>query len=186
MGNEYHLNWVREGIYLTNPEKAITSGKLNFMIILNALHQIATKKGYEAIFTTEQYFAIGDNMIFQTDGFGYFQKVNRSSVSGKFLPSRFSDSERKRCDCWKHVLYELFCWGSWRLCKCFRMESPGCLQECRFYRRGKVLSEYFWLDRSNHSHKSTANFSKEGYLAVKVKKHCPITPLPSAYRSRFS
>lgn len=49
---------IESGGYTNDPEKQYIR-KLNFMIILNALHQIATK-GYEQ-YTTEQYFAIGDN-----------------------------------------------------------------------------------------------------------------------------
>lgn len=49
---------IESGGYQGDPEKQFIR-KLNFMIILNALHQIATK-GYEQ-YTTEQYFAIPDN-----------------------------------------------------------------------------------------------------------------------------
>ncbi|WP_332911080.1 M14 family zinc carboxypeptidase [Algoriphagus boritolerans] len=49
---------IESGGYLGDPEKQYIR-KINFMIILNALHQIATK-GYEK-YTTEQYFAIPDN-----------------------------------------------------------------------------------------------------------------------------
>ncbi|MDG1278888.1 MAG: M14 family zinc carboxypeptidase [Algoriphagus sp.] len=49
---------IESGGYTNDPEKQYIR-KLNFMIILNALHQIATK-GYEQ-YSTEQYFAIGDN-----------------------------------------------------------------------------------------------------------------------------
>ena len=49
---------IESGGYTNDPEKQYIR-KLNFMIILNALYQIATK-GYEQ-YTTEQYFSIGDN-----------------------------------------------------------------------------------------------------------------------------
>ena len=49
---------IESGGYQGDPEKQYIR-KLNFMIILNALHQIATKS-YEQ-YTTEQYFAIPDN-----------------------------------------------------------------------------------------------------------------------------
>lgn len=49
---------IESGGYVGDPEKQFIR-KLNFLIILNALHQIATK-GYEQ-YTTEQYFAIPDN-----------------------------------------------------------------------------------------------------------------------------
>jgi len=49
---------IESGGYLGDPEKQYIR-KINFMIILNALHQIATK-GYEQ-YTIEQYFAIPDN-----------------------------------------------------------------------------------------------------------------------------
>lgn len=49
---------IESGGYLGDPEKQYIR-KINFMVILNALHQIATK-GYEQ-YTTEQYFAIPDN-----------------------------------------------------------------------------------------------------------------------------
>lgn len=49
---------IESGGYLGDPEKQYIR-KINFMIILNALHQIATK-GYEQ-YTTAQYFAIPDN-----------------------------------------------------------------------------------------------------------------------------
>lgn len=49
---------IESGGYPGDPEKQYIR-KINFMIILNALHQIATR-GYEQ-YTTEQYFAIPDN-----------------------------------------------------------------------------------------------------------------------------
>ncbi|GAB3230405.1 M14 family zinc carboxypeptidase [Algoriphagus aestuariicola] len=49
---------IESGGYPNDPEKQEIR-KINFMIILNALHQIATK-GYEN-YSTEQYFAIPDN-----------------------------------------------------------------------------------------------------------------------------
>lgn len=49
---------IESGGYTNDPEKQYIR-KLNFMIILNALYQIATK-GYEQ-YSTEQYFSIGDN-----------------------------------------------------------------------------------------------------------------------------
>ncbi|WP_111668823.1 M14 family zinc carboxypeptidase [Algoriphagus litoralis] len=49
---------IESGGYLGDPEKQEIR-KINFMIILNALHQIATQ-GYEQ-YTTDQYFAIPDN-----------------------------------------------------------------------------------------------------------------------------
>lgn len=49
---------IESGGYQGDPDKQYIR-KLNFIIILNALHQIATK-GYEQ-YTTEQYFAIPDN-----------------------------------------------------------------------------------------------------------------------------
>ena len=49
---------IESGGYLGDPEKQEIR-KINFMIILNALHQIATR-GYEQ-YTTDQYFAIPDN-----------------------------------------------------------------------------------------------------------------------------
>ena len=49
---------IESGGYVGDTEKQFIR-KLNFLIILNALHQIATK-GYEQ-YTTEQYFAIPDN-----------------------------------------------------------------------------------------------------------------------------
>lgn len=49
---------IESGGYLGDPEKQHIR-KINFMIILNALHSIATR-GYEQ-YTTAQYFAIPDN-----------------------------------------------------------------------------------------------------------------------------
>ncbi|GAA0877259.1 hypothetical protein GCM10009119_02270 [Algoriphagus jejuensis] len=49
---------IESGGYVGDPEKQFIR-KLNFLIILNALHQIATK-GYEQ-YTTEEYFTIPDN-----------------------------------------------------------------------------------------------------------------------------
>ncbi|WP_035483534.1 M14 family zinc carboxypeptidase [Algoriphagus marincola] len=49
---------IESGGYLGDPEKQFIR-KLNFMIILNALHQIALK-GYEA-YSVDQYFEIPDN-----------------------------------------------------------------------------------------------------------------------------
>jgi hypothetical protein len=49
---------IESGGYPNDPEKQVIR-KINFMIILNALHQIATQ-GYKN-YTTDQYFAIPDN-----------------------------------------------------------------------------------------------------------------------------
>ncbi|GAB2495278.1 hypothetical protein GCM10027164_27310 [Algoriphagus taiwanensis] len=64
---------IESGGYVGDPEKQVIR-KINFMIILNALHQIATK-GYEK-YTTEQYFAIPDNGLQLVD-----LKINEMLVS---------------------------------------------------------------------------------------------------------
>lgn len=71
---------IESGGYVGDPEKQVIR-KINFMIILNALHQIATK-GYEQ-YTTEEYFAIPDNGLQLVD-----LKINEMlvSVSGEKYP----------------------------------------------------------------------------------------------------
>lgn len=64
---------IESGGYVGDPEKQVIR-KINFMIILNALHQIATR-GYEQ-YTTEQYFAIPDNGLQLVD-----LKINEMLVS---------------------------------------------------------------------------------------------------------
>lgn len=71
---------IESGGYTDDPEKQYIR-KLNFMIILNALHQIATK-GYEQ-YNTEQYFAIGDN---NTQLMDLVLEEVEVPVSGKFYP----------------------------------------------------------------------------------------------------
>jgi len=71
---------IESGGYTNDPEKQYIR-KLNFMIILNALHQIATK-GYEH-YTTEQYFAIGDNDLQLMD---LLVEEVQVPVGGKFYP----------------------------------------------------------------------------------------------------
>ena len=71
---------IESGGYPNDPEKQVIR-KINFMIILNALQQIATQ-GYEK-YTTEQYFAIPDNGLQLVD-----LKINEMivSVNGKQYP----------------------------------------------------------------------------------------------------
>ena len=71
---------IESGGYPNDPEKQEIR-KINFMIILNALHQIATE-GYEK-YTTEQYFAIPDNGLQLVD-----LKINEMlvPVNGKQYP----------------------------------------------------------------------------------------------------
>ena len=71
---------IESGGYLGDPEKQYIR-KINFMIILNALHQIATR-GYEQ-YTTEQYFAIPDNGFQLMDLIINEMQVN---VKGEWYP----------------------------------------------------------------------------------------------------
>jgi hypothetical protein len=71
---------IESGGYTDDPEKQYIR-QLNFIIILNALHQIATKD-YEQ-YTTEQYFAIGDNDLQLMD---LLLEEVEVLVSGKFYP----------------------------------------------------------------------------------------------------
>ncbi|GMQ30197.1 M14 family zinc carboxypeptidase [Algoriphagus confluentis] len=71
---------IESGGYPDDPEKQVIR-KINFVIILNALHQIATR-GYEQ-YTTEQYFSIPDNGLQLVD-----LKINEMLVeaNGKKYP----------------------------------------------------------------------------------------------------
>ncbi|GMQ25419.1 hypothetical protein Aoki45_21010 [Algoriphagus sp. oki45] len=71
---------IESGGYPDDPEKQVIR-KINFVIILNALHQIATR-GYEQ-YTTEQYFSIPDNGLQLVD-----LKINEMlvEVNGKKYP----------------------------------------------------------------------------------------------------
>jgi hypothetical protein len=71
---------IESGGYTDDPEKQYIR-QLNFIIILNALHQIATKDYKQ--YTTEQYFAIGDNDLQLMD---LVLEEVEVPVSGKFYP----------------------------------------------------------------------------------------------------
>jgi hypothetical protein len=150
---------IESGGYTNDPEKQYIR-KLNFMIILNALHQIATK-GYEQ-YTTEQYFAIGDNDVQLMDLI--LQEVE-VPVGGKFYPV---DLAIRRRDVTAGSTYYMNSsvedLGDMQVY--FGMESVDATG--MRYTEGKVYQSTFEsIDQITAA--KALELLKEGYLAVKVK-----------------
>lgn len=150
---------IESGGFTGDPEKQYIR-KLNFMIILNALHQIATK-GYEH-YTTEQYFAIGDNDLQLMDLI--LQEVE-VPVSGKFYPV---DLAIRRRDVTAETTYymnsSLEDLGDMQVF--FGIESLDA--SGMRYTEGKVYQSTFEsIDQITEA--KALELLRDGYLAVKVK-----------------
>jgi hypothetical protein len=150
---------IESGGYTDDPEKQYIR-KLNFIIILNALHQIATK-GYEH-YTTEQYFAIGDNDLQLMDLI--LQEVE-VPVSGKFYPV---DLAIRRRDVTAGTTYymnsSLEDLGDMQVF--FGIESLDA--SGMRYTEGKVYQSTFEsIDQITEA--KALELLRDGYLAVKVK-----------------
>ncbi len=150
---------IESGGYTNDPEKQYIR-KINFMIILNALQQIATK-GYEQ-YTTEQYFAIGDNDLQLVD-----LLLNEVSipVAGKSYPI---DLAIRRRDVTSGASYYMASTvedlGDMQVY--FGMETLDATG--LNYTPGKVYESTFEsIDQINAT--KAMDLLKEGYMAVKVK-----------------
>lgn len=172
---------IESGGYMGDPEKQYIR-KLNFMIILNALHQIATKS-YET-YTTEQYFAIPDNGIQLMD---LILNEVEVEVNGKLYPIDIAIRRRE-----SNAGETYFVNGN--------IEDVGDMQVYFGFEEldaighrwveGKVFEEEFEnLDAIDEA--EALELLKQGYLAVKVKSaeenqlhHLPIMVLHS--RETFS
>lgn len=168
---------IESGGYVGDPEKQYIR-KLNFMIILNALHQIATK-GYEQ-YTTEQYFAIPDNDLQMVD-----LKINEMNVEveGKTysvdLAIRRNENNAGETYFVSGSVVDL---GDMQVYFGFEEKDASGLT----YQEGKVLETPF-ESVSDISSEKAYELLREGYLAIKVKNaeagdlhNLPIMVLKSA------
>lgn len=150
---------IESGGYPGDPEKQYIR-KINFLIILNALHQIATK-GYEQ-FTTEQYFAIPDN------GFQLMDLIINEmqvKVSGNWYPLdlaiRRRESENAAGYFMSGSVEDL---GDMQIFYGFETLDATGLQ----YTEGKVYPAAFEsVDKI--SEKEAMDLLRQGFLAVKIK-----------------
>lgn len=150
---------IESGGYLGDPEKQHIR-KLNFMIILNALHQIATK-GYEQ-YTTEQYFAIPDN------GFQLMDLIINEmqvKVNDKWFPLdiaiRRRESENAAGYFMSGSVEDL---GDMQIFYGFETLDATGLQ----YTEGKVYSTAF-ESADKISEAEAMDLLRQGFMAVKVK-----------------
>lgn len=150
---------IESGGYVGDPEKQYIR-KLNFLIILNALEQIATK-GYEQ-FTTEQYFAIPDNDLQMVD-----LKIEEMNVEveGKTFPVDLSirRNETNAGDSY-YVTGSVVDLGDMQVYFGFEEKDATGLN----YQEGKVYETTF-DDISDISSEKAYELLNQGFLAVKVK-----------------
>lgn len=150
---------IESGGYVGDPEKQYIR-KLNFMIILNALEQIASN-GYEQ-FTTEQYFAIPDNDLQMVD-----LKIEEMNVEveGKTFPIDLSirRNETNAGDTY-YVTGSVVDLGDMQVYFGFEEKDATGLT----YQEGKVYEATF-DDISDISSEKAYELLSDGYLAVKVK-----------------
>lgn len=150
---------IESGGYLGDPEKQYIR-KINFMIILNALHQIATK-GY-AQYTTDQYFAIPDN------GFQLMDLIINEmqvSVSGNKYPLdlaiRRRETENAAGYFMSGTVEDL---GDMQIFYGFETLDATGLQ----YTEGKVCPTVFEsVDKI--SEEEAMDLLRQGFMAIKVK-----------------
>lgn len=150
---------IESGGYVGDTEKQFVR-KLNFLIILNALHQIATK-GYGQ-YTTEQYFAIPDN------GFQLMDLIINEmqvKVKGKLYPIdiaiRRRESEANGSYYMAGSVEDL---GDMQVFFAFETLDAAGLE----YTTGKVYPTAF-ESAADISEEKALELLKEGFLAVKVK-----------------
>ena len=154
---------IESGGYPNDPEKQVIR-KINFMIILNALHQIATK-GYEQ-YTTEQYFSIPDNDLMLVD-----LKINEMlvEVNGKKYPIdlviRRRESEANGSYFVSGSIDDL---GDMQVYFGFEDFDATGLE----YTDGKVYPQAF-ESLEEITEQKALELLREGYFAVKVVKGTP-------------
>ena len=161
---------IESGGYLGDPDKQHIR-KINFMIILNALHQIATR-GYEQ-YTTEQYFAIPDN------GFQLMDLIINEmqvKVKGEWYPLDIAIRRRETENpAGYYMSASVEDLGDMQVFFGFETLDATGLQ----YLEGKVFPTPF--ESVNELTEAKAvELLREGYLAVKVKsgEARQVHPLP--------
>lgn len=165
---------IESGGYLGDPEKQYIR-KINFIIIINALHQIATR-GYEQ-YTTDQYFAIPDN---GTQLMDLIINEMQVKVNGNWFPLdlaiRRRETENASGYYMSSAVEDL---GDMQIFYGFETLDATGLQ----YSEGKVYPEAF--DRvGDISEEKALELLRKGFLAVKLKNgearqlhHLPILVL---------
>ena len=138
--------------------------KINFMILLNALHSIATK-GYTQ-YSTEAYFAIPDN------GFQLMDLVINEvevPVNGRFYPVDLG-IRRKETESAGGYFFNASVEDLGDMQVFFGLETfdASGLQ----YQQGKVYRKKF-RSVENISQDQAMDLLRQGYLAIKVKKGSP-------------
>jgi hypothetical protein len=150
---------IESGGYLGDPEKQEIR-KINFMIILNALHQIATR-GYEQ-YTTDQYFAIPDN------GFQLMDLIINEmqvKVNGDWYPIDLAIRRRETENAAGYFMSaSVEDLGDMQVFFGFETLDATGLQ----YMEGKVYSTAF-ESVQDISEEKALELLRQGYVAVKVK-----------------
>lgn len=150
---------IESGGYLGDPEKQYIR-KINFMIILNALHQIATR-GYEQ-YTTEQYFAIPDNGFQLMDLIINEMQVN---VKGEWYPLDIAIRRRETENAVGYFMSaSVEDLGDMQIFFGFETLDATGLQ----YLEGKVYSTAFESVK-DISEEKAIELLRQGFMAVKVK-----------------
>lgn len=150
---------IESGGYVGDPEKQFIR-KLNFMIILDALHQIASK-GYEK-YTTEQYFEIPDNGFQLMD---LLLKEVEVEVAGQKYPIDLA-IRRREVNAGKtyYVNGAIDDLGDMQVYFGFEeLDATG-----HQYVEGKVFEEEF-ESLASLDDSAAMELLRQGYLAVKVK-----------------
>lgn len=150
---------IESGGYQGDPEKQYIR-KINFMIILNALHQIATR-GYEQ-YTTEQYFAIPDN------GFQLMDLIINEmqvKVKGEWYPLDIAIRRRETENAAGYFMSaSVEDLGDMQIFFGFETLDATGLQ----YLEGKVYSTAFESVK-DISEEKAIELLRQGFMAVKVK-----------------
>ncbi|MBC6365717.1 M14 family zinc carboxypeptidase [Algoriphagus sp. AK58] len=150
---------IESGGYQGDPEKQYIR-KINFMIILNALHQIATR-GYEQ-YTTEQYFAIPDNGFQLMDLIINEMQVN---VKGEWYPLDIAIRRRETENAAGYFMSaSVEDLGDMQIFFGFETLDATGLQ----YLEGKVYSTAFESVK-DISEEKAIELLRQGFMAVKVK-----------------
>lgn len=150
---------IESGGLLGDPEKQEIR-KINFMIILNALHQIATR-GYEQ-YTTDQYFAIPDNGFQLMDLIINEMKVK---VKGEWYPLDIAVRRRETENAAGYFMSaSVEDLGDMQIFFGFETLDATGLQ----YLEGKVYATPFESVK-DISEEKAIELLRQGFMAVKVK-----------------
>ncbi len=150
---------IESGGYAGDPEKQYIR-KINFMIILNALHQIATR-GYER-YTTAQYFTIPDNGLQLMDLIINEMQVE---VKGKWYPIDLAIRRRETENpAGYYMSASVEDLGDMQVFFGFETLDATGLQ----YTQGKVYPTIF-ESVMDLSEEKAIDLLRQGFLAVKIK-----------------